>query len=381
MHSRSPRNVLIAGGGVAALEAALALADLGRDRLAVTVLAPEAEFVVRPMTVQEPFGLAAARRYPVARVVEDADAALVVDGLKWVDAAARAVHLHGGGEIGYDALLLAVGARPYARYPHALTIDDRILDAQLHGLVQDIEGGFVRSLAVVVPPGGVWPLPAYELALQCAARAFDASAELAVTLFTPEERPLQIFGVEASNGVASMLADAGVAMVCSAYCEVPEPGIVRAAPSGWRVEADRVLALPALRGPAVAGVPAGRGGFLRVDPRMRVRGVKGVWAAGDATDFAIKFGGIAAQQADLASASIASGAGLGPEPKPFHPVIQAILVTGGRGGRDKYLSAYVTGGHGSCSYISDAPPATTPAKIASRHLAPYLDLLDRAAVS
>ena len=59
--SKEPFDVLIAGGGIAALEAALALRDLGGDRVATTVLAPDPEFVYRPMTVREPFAYATAQ--------------------------------------------------------------------------------------------------------------------------------------------------------------------------------------------------------------------------------------------------------------------------------------------------------------------------------
>lgn len=124
-----------------------------------------------------------------------------------------------------------------------------------------------------------------------------------------------------------------------------------------------------------AGVPTGaHGGFIPVDMHGKVRGRERVWAAGDATDFAIKHGGIAAQQADTAAHAIAAFAGLASEPVPFHPVIQAILLTGGE---PRYLSAHITGGHGSSSVITDAPPSTAPSKIAAKYLAPYLSELDR----
>ena len=44
-------NVLIAGGGVAALEAALALQSFDDDRLDVQLLAPEPRFWYRPAAV------------------------------------------------------------------------------------------------------------------------------------------------------------------------------------------------------------------------------------------------------------------------------------------------------------------------------------------
>ncbi len=77
--------VVIVGGGVAALETALALADLGRDRTDVTVIAPNTEFVYRPMVVREPFAHGAARRYPLAPIVRDAGATLLQGELGWID--------------------------------------------------------------------------------------------------------------------------------------------------------------------------------------------------------------------------------------------------------------------------------------------------------
>ncbi len=141
--------------------------------------------------------------------------------------------------------------------------------------------------------------------------------------------------------------------------------------------ADSFVAMPELHGPSVPGVPGGPvGGFIPVDVRCKVPGIDRVWAAGDATDFAIKHGGIAAQQADVAAQAIAALAGVAPEPAPFHPVIHGILLTGGR---PRYLSAHVTGGHGSSSQITEAPTWSPPSKIAAKYLAPYLEKHDRLA--
>jgi sulfide:quinone oxidoreductase len=101
-----------------------------------------------------------------------------------------------------------------------------------------------------------------------------------------------------------------------------------------------------------------------------------VWAAGDATDFPVKLGGVAAQLADAAAEAIAALAGVAIEPSPFHPVIHAILLGGEK---PLYLSAQITGGHGFASQVSDTPTWSPPSKIAARYLAPYLEELDRVA--
>jgi sulfide:quinone oxidoreductase len=377
--SADPFNVLIVGGGVAGLEAALALRELGGGRIVTTMIAPNPEFVYRPMSVREPFGYAEARRYPLDELARDIGVELLVDSFKWLDPERSVLHTEAGEQLSYDAVLLALGARLYARFDHALTIDDARLDELLHGLIQDIEGGYVQSLALVAPGRMGWPLPIYELALMTAARAQDMNIELAITIATPEDAPLAIFGRGASDGVRQLLEDNGIVTITSAHCEVPEPGHVAINPGARHLEADRIVAMPELHGPSVPGVPGGPvGGFIPVDVHCKVPGIDRVWAAGDATDFAIKHGGIAAQQADVAAQAIAALAGVAPAPAPFHPVIHGILLTGGR---PRYLSAHVTGGHGSSSEITEAPTWSPATKIAAKYLAPYLEKHDRLARS
>jgi sulfide:quinone oxidoreductase len=372
-------NVLIVGGGVAALEAALALRDLGGERIATTMIAPNPEFVYRPMTVREPFGYAVARRYPLEEITRDIGVELRVDSFKGLDRERGVVHTEAGEELPYDALLLALGARMYDRFEHALTLDDARLDELLHGLIQDVEGGYVHRLAFIAPGRIGWPLPVYELALMTAARAQDMNIELSITIATPEDAPLAIFGQVASEAVRQMLEDNGIFTITSADCEVHEPGCVTINPGERHLHADRIVAMPELHGPSVPGLPGvSVGGFIPIDVYCKVPGTDRVWAAGDATDFAIKQGGIAAQQADVAAQAIAALAGVAEAPGPFHPVIHGILLTGGR---PRYLSAHLTGGQGSSSEITETPTWSPPSKIAARYLAPYLEEHDRLARS
>jgi sulfide:quinone oxidoreductase len=367
--------VVIVGGGVAGLEGALALRALAGRRADVTLVAPDREFVYRPMTVREPFGYALARRYSMDEIAGDIGVELCVDRFKLLDPARRLVRTAAGRELSYDALLLALGARRSVRFKHAVTLDDGRLDDQLHGLIQDIEGGYARHLAFVVPSRMPWPLPIYELALMTAARALDANVEVSVTIATPEDAPLAIFGTAASGEVTRRLESRGIRLLTSVHCEVHQPGHLLIHPGPRELRVDRVVALPELYGPSVPGVPTdSEGGFIPVDVHGKVPRRERVYAAGDATDFAIKHGGIAAQQADVAASSIAILAGADVEPQRFHPVIQGILL----GAEEPlYLSAHVTGGHGSASRVSEAPLWSPPTKISARYLADYLAARDR----
>jgi sulfide:quinone oxidoreductase len=365
--------VIIAGGGVAALETALVLRELAPDHTDVTVIAPNTEFVYRPMAVREPFAYGPAHRYPLAPIVHDAGATLLRDGLAWVDPKGQIAHTEAGEQIEYDALVLALGAKAIPLYRHALTIDDRRMDETLHGLIQDIEGGYIHSLAFVAPGRMPWQLPLYELALMTAGRAYDMSVELAVTIVTPEDAPLAIFGSGASSAVGKLLERAHIQTINSAYAEIPHTGEVVINPGDRRLQVDRVIALPELYGPSIRGIPLAEHGFIRVNPYGQVPDVGPIYAAGDATDFAVKHGGIASQQADTAAQSIAALAGAPVTPEPFDPVIHGMLLTDGK---PVYLTARISGGQGFSAEITDTPTWSPPAKIAAKYLAPYLDTLD-----
>jgi sulfide:quinone oxidoreductase len=378
MSSSSQFKVLIVGGGVAGLEGALALRDLGRERVAVTMLAPDPEFVYRPLRVREPFAGPAARHYRLDELARDIEIELKQDALASVDPERRVVHTEAGDRVGYDALLLALGARPSERFRHALTLDDRRLDEQLHGLIQDVEGGHVKTLAFISPSQMPWPLPLYELALMTARRAFDMNQDASVTVVTPEDAPLALFGDAASAAVAQLLANNGIAVIASTHCDTPRQGEVSLRPGGSSLYVERIVALPELFGPSTPGLPKHDGhGFISIDPHCKVLGVESVYAAGDATDFAVKHGGVASQQADIAAESIAALAGAPVQPRKFEPVIHGVLLGGDR---PLYLTAHVTGGHGSRSQATDHPTWSPGAKIAAKYLGPYLESRDRAAL-
>ena len=373
-----PFRALIVGGGVAGLEAALALRQLAGDRVSTTLLAPEATFAYRPMRVREPFAGPGARVYRLDEIAHDIGVELMQDAFKWLEPERRVVHTELGDQLAYDALLIALGARARAPFAHALTLDDRLLDDQLHGLVQDVEAGLIHKIAFVAPSHMPWPLPLYELALLTARRAWEMRARCSVTVVTPEDRPLALFGTAASEAVERELVENGVLTISATLCSTPAPGEVLLHPGGHSLYVDRVVTLPELFGPATPGVPKQDGhGFVPIDSYCRVPGLEAVFAAGDATAFPVKHGGIAAQQADVAAAGIAALAGARVEPRSFQPEVRGILLTGGD---PLYLSARVTGNRGSSSRVSATPLWSPATKIAAEHLAPYLQRLDEAPV-
>ena len=364
-----PLRVLIAGGGVAGLEALLALRELAGPRVTTTLLTPDSEFVYKPMSVKEAFAGPSVSRHSLARIVADMGADLVTDSLTWVAPSQHAAFTQGGAELGYDVLFVALGARREVAYDKVTTFRGNEDGEAVHGLVQDIEGGYSKRIAFVVPPGITWPLPLYELALMAGGRAREMGMSPELTLITPEEQPLGIFGAEASADVAGLLDNAGIRVETSAYADVADGRHVTIRPSGVSVEADRVVALPRLFGPALRGLPADDDGFIPVDTHGRVLNIRDVYAAGDGVQFPIKQGGIAAQQADAAAEVIAKRAGAPIEPRAFRPVMRGMLLTGGG---ERFLKGEVSRGRDGISEASEHSLWWPPTKIAGRYLAPYL---------
>lgn len=363
--------VLIAGAGVAGLEAALALAELVGDRVTTTLLTPDPEFVYRPMLVTEPFMEHRAQRYALPEIARDIGAELILGSFRSLDAPHRIVHTDAGEHIGYDALLLALGARPRPWCRYAMTLDDRRLYEQMQGILHGIADGRVRRLAFLVPAHSAWPLPAYELALMTARRAEEMSHDISLTVITPEPGPLAAFGAAASLAVSELLRENGILMIDSARSTTPGAGEVALHPGRRSLHVDRIVALPELFGPPSPGVPKrGAGGFIPIDAYCAVPGLERVYAAGDATDCPVKHGGLAAEQADTAAEAIAALVGAHIVPRKLRPIIHAILVGADR---SLCLSAQLVGGHGLRSEVGGVPTWSPAAKIAARHLGPYLE--------
>lgn len=368
MTETTTSRVVIAGGGVAALETLIALRDLAGDRVDITLVAPEKAFTYRPMTVAEPFAKGHARHYELARITTQFDARLVQDSVAEVDPGEQTIGTRSGDRIAYDHLVLATGAHATPAYEHAITFGEDHEEEALHGLLRDAEEGYVERIAFVVPGETTWTLPLYELALMTARQAWSMGADrLELFFVTPEHRPLAIFGTTASDTVAELLKEAAIEFVGSAYTSV-ESGHLIVDPGGRRIDVKRVVSMPRLEGWSLPGVPADASGFIPVDDHGRVAGLSGVYAAGDGTAFPIKQGGLATQQADAVAGTIAAAAGAPVEPEPFRPVLRGMLLTGGD---DRFIRSGVAGGRGEPEVATHAlwwPPT----KIAARYLGPLL---------
>jgi sulfide:quinone oxidoreductase len=378
--------VVIVGGGVAALEALLALRALAGHLVDITIVSPVREFVYRPVTVAEAFDVAEARSYDLDEILADQGCGeLIQDMLGAVDPGGRLAVTTSGRRIPFGALIIATGAVPRAALDGALTFRGRGDVPALRGVLQDLLDGRARSVAFALPTERTWPLPLYELALMTAVHLREHGAVAAqVMLVTPEDEPLELFGPAASAALGPLLADRGITVRTSSRPVSVHGRFLRLA-GGAEIRADRVVALPALEGPRVPGLPHDDHGFIPTDAFGRVSGLDDIYAAGDVTAFPLKQGGLAAQQADAVAALIAARAGALSVPKPFVPVLRGLLLTGGA---PLYLRAEpqrlprettvaiearpVRGVRRDSSAAAGQALWWPPAKVAGRYLAPYL---------
>jgi sulfide:quinone oxidoreductase len=385
--------VLVAGGGIAALEALAGLRALAGDRVEATLLAPDAAFSYRPLSTAVPFTFREQRTRPLAELAEGLGARFVHDALAEVDEERSRVLTRDGDFIPYDALLVAVGARvPRGAPPGVMFERGREGRRAFAGLIRELEDGTAKSVAVVVPRAAAWPIDAYELSFVASLAARRGGGGAKVFLLTAEGRPLEALGEAASETIGDELSRSNIELITDAEVrdrtthdergsDAFSSAIVRLTrrdrPRGKRrlvlhlepdstLVVDRAISLPVAQGPAVAGTAHDRRGFTPVDEHARIPGSPGHFAAGDATALSLKHSTIAASQGSAAAASIAAQAGANIEPSPWSPVLYGILT----------VPPHLTGARGS-PWLGGGEPVThclwwPPGHVSGRYLAPYL---------
>ena len=359
--------VVIAGGGVAGLEALLALHDLAGGKAEITLVAPQPDFLYKPLLVEEPFDLEPAERHELAPLAEEKEASFVQRAVSAVRPDAHQVELDDGSELDYDYLVMAAGGRFKPAIEGATTFPSGPEPYRANEVLERAAGKG-RRIAFVVPHGVTWSLPLYEIALMTQRRAVERGDDVKIAVITPEPAPLAVFGAAASGAIGELLAARGIDFFPNSTVRSIDLGGLLLRPGDRTIGPSEVVALPVMEGPAIEGLPADEAGFIPIDDHARVKGVDDVYAAGDGTSFPIKQGGIATQQADAAAEDIAHRLGAAVTPEPFRPVLRGKLLTGDE---SVHLRTDVAGGGGEGSASPDVlwwPPH----KISARYLAPLL---------
>ncbi|MDQ2944148.1 MAG: FAD-dependent oxidoreductase [Candidatus Dormibacteraeota bacterium] len=366
--NRKP-HVLIAGGGIAGLEAMMAIRDHAGERVDITLVAPDPDFVYKPLIVEEPFSAQPAEQHALAPIAEQFDAQFIQQPITAVLPKGHKVELADGSSLDYERLILCIGARPRPAFAHAVPLRTDGTVIPIDSLLRETESSESGVIAFVIPPGRTWPLPVYELALMAQRRVRELGLHnVECCVVTPEESPLIVFGRAASDAVSSLLAARGIKIRTAVRVKEAASGQLLLVPGDERIDIGQMVSLPVLEGPGLAGIPADEEGFIPIDDHARVRGVEDIYAAGDGTNFPIKHGGIGTEEADAAAEHIGASLGAEIDPQPFRPVIRGKLLTGDE---SLHMQHDVAGGGGEGTASPDYlwwPPG----KVAGRYLSAFL---------
>jgi sulfide:quinone oxidoreductase len=210
MTGRDRPKVLIAGAGVAALEAILALRARAGHEVDIEVLAPGQSFLYLPVTVAEAFDAGEARAFDLGEIFADQGVRRHADTLAGVDTDAQVAYTSTAGELPYDHLIIALGARPVPPIPGALAFRGRADVPALRAILSELADGQISRLVFAVPHGSTWALPLYEMALLATSRVGGHRSERQIALVTPEHDPLELFGARAGAAVEQLLRARGV---------------------------------------------------------------------------------------------------------------------------------------------------------------------------
>lgn len=336
MHSKP--QVLVLGGGFAALESAFLLRMRLGDRVDIRLVSDRDHFVFRPNSIYVPFGTDPASllvdlHKPLARRRINFERGSVAE----VDADRRFVTLDDGQRFRYDKLIVATGADTHAEEvpglsDHAATIwtTDSMLDvrrrfAEVHDRAWR---GEPQRVLFLVPPNNKCSGPLYEIVfmLETWLRREGARVPVEITWSTYEHGFIQAFGPRLHELVTKQFAARGIAGHTGERVREVVPGEVRYEDGSTR-GFDQLIAFPpyvsAVRYPALASDDRG---FVATEFETRLAaGRDDVYVPGDAGDFPIKQAFLAFLQADTVAEHIAAdveGRAFG---TPFDPVSMCIM--------------------------------------------------------
>jgi sulfide:quinone oxidoreductase len=344
-HGSAAGKVVVAGGGFAGLEAAIAARAAGFE---TTLVSDRSFLYVYPISIW----VATGERQTSDVCLDLPDVArrhgfTFVEGrVEAVSGARRAVTV-GGAELAADHLVLAIGARQLrpkgVEHTHALGGDPQnaarlreALDALLAkggGRIAMGFGGNPKDGSAV--RGG----PVFELMfnVENLLRKRGLRDKFELTFFAPMPSPGDRMGKKAAGAARAMLTKRGVGMRLGKKITAFEQGAVLFEDSS-KLEADLVVFLPAGEGHPVlvaSDLPKNEAGFVSIDEGCAVPGFPGVWAIGDSAalegpDFRAKQGHLAEVMARVAVANLAASAAGRPERESYvpHVGITCLMDTG-----------------------------------------------------
>lgn len=355
------KNILILGGGSGGLATAGRLKELLGDKIRITVLDKQKNFVLgfsllRVMTGEKTEQEVTVTKDKVSQ-----------KGIKFVNTEVSEIDVKNGivrtdqGEFGYDYLVIALGAElapekvpGFESAFHMYTLEDA---KRLRDAISSFRGGSIR-LVVSSTPFRCPPAP-YEAAMLIDdyLRSKGLRDKTDIQIFTPEPLPMPIAGPKVGNQVVSMLNDKGIGFHSNIKVSTID-GISKEVvfEDGSREKYDLLIAIPPHTSPSVIRESSGdladaASGWIPVDPRNMQTKHDRVYAIGDVAAIKLPSGMMlpkaatfAFGQAEIVAFNIASSV-LGTETKSWDGFGECFIETGSG-----------SAGYGSGSFYSTPKP-------------------------
>jgi len=366
--------IVIVGGGFAGLRALHRLSSL-HTQAELVLVDPRTTSLARPALPEvalagKPVDHA---RFPLASVVDRTGARFHNMAVDRVEAAESRLVLADGDRLGYDHLLLAVGAfKDYGAVPgfreFGYSVCDDVEAPRLAEIMENFAGGPVVIGSAKSTWGTRVQVP--ELAAPCegpvAEVMFMVDHELRrrglrdrspIRVFSPGRIFFEDVGPKVHAAVEPMVAAQGIEVTTGKVLDRLEEGEV-VFDDGTRWESALAIVLPPYAGNPLVKRSPGLGdekGFVPTDGTMRHLDFSNVHAAGDGAALSMpKLGHIAVMQADVAAAAIRRDVtGEGDVP----PLTPEVFCIANRGGAQATLIYSDTLFGGSTDLTVDGPAA------------------------
>ncbi|MGE2692034.1 NAD(P)/FAD-dependent oxidoreductase [Mycolicibacterium pulveris] len=289
----SAKRVLVLGSGFAGLWAALGAARrldelaVPRDAVDVTVVSARPFHDIRVRNYEADLS---ACRIPLSQLLEPAGVGHITAEVTGIDASAATVRTADGATLGYDRLVLAVGSavvKPdlpgLAEFGFDVDTYDGAMKLHTHIVGLTRRGPDPAAATAVVVGAGLTGIEvATELPSMLSA-ALGPAATPRVVLVDRNPRVGSDIGDSARPVIEKALTHNGIETITGVgVSAVDEAGVTLS--SGEVVPAATVVWCAGMRAnplTAQLGVPCDALGRLPVDDHLRVRGVAGIYAAGD----------------------------------------------------------------------------------------------------
>ena len=290
----SKAEITILGAGFAALTAARSLRKQLPDA-AITLVAPRSEFVYLPSLIWVPTGLRERSHIllPLDNFLRRHRITFKAASVTGIDDGGRSVATTAGA-VRNDGLVIATGGRFMKRLAgieHALTLCEGIDAAEA---IRDRLATFTRGRIALGfggnpnDPTAMRGGPMFELlfGLDTWLRKKGRRGDVALTFFNAVAEPGKRLGAKAVKGLLAEMARRGIdTHLGHKPTAFSAKGV---ATEGGDVDADLILFMPGLTGPAWIAdspLPKSPGGFIQGDGQCRVPGLAATYVAGDAGSF------------------------------------------------------------------------------------------------